>query len=451
MILKSITLNNFKNFKGQHTFNFDKITLVQGVNGSGKSTLIKDSILFALYGYSGVALDSLPTRGESNSCSVKVEFDEHSIEREYPTNIKINTEIPFANNKEAQKYLDNKYKNVEYFRKFRMIDLQEGINILEEGKISLKKTLFKFSEDLFNTIRNNLQTKKRHREIYNKSNIQICSHFPSNKRLHNLNIGILDITERIYNLEREIRTLEKDYLDLIEKQGKLTSNKENFKNQKDKIIQYNSCPVCKKGLTDQDKIDLLRNISINIIELNNRINTLLSQSTDQKEIIDHIKEIKQKLQDKKEKASVLRIKLEDRIKMKDYKYTQEDVVIIQKAINELDNFASFYLTEWIKNLTPIINNIINKINFSINFVLDEKGNFDIKLIRDDNEYSYKDLSSGQKLMISIAFQMALLLEREETGLIIADEGFSNLDENNLQIIIDLFKKQESEKRFSCFN
>jgi energy-coupling factor transporter ATP-binding protein EcfA2 len=54
------------------------------------------------------------------------------------------------------------------------------------------------------------------------------------------------------------------------------------------------------------------------------------------------------------------------------------------------------------------------------------------------EIPYKLLSTGQKLVLSIAFKLAILLEKNETGLMIADEGFSSLDIENLNHIFDLF-------------
>ena len=71
--------------------------------------------------------------------------------------------------------------------------------------------------------------------------------------------------------------------------------------------------------------------------------------------------------------------------------------------------------------------------------MDEQGNTDIIFFKDNEKYSYRDLSSGQRLIVSIGFQLSLLMEKGESGIIIADEGFSNLDVNNLVLMLDLFK------------
>jgi len=153
--------------------------------------------------------------------------------------------------------------------------------------------------------------------------------------------------------------------------------------------------------------------------------------------LNYLKNLKENLYDKKLRINELILKLESRIKQKDYIYTDKDVLLYKKAIEELDLFCNNFITDWLKNFEPIINNIISKINFKVKFDFNKK--LDLKLIKDNQTYSYKELSTGQKLILSIAFKLAILLERNETGLIIADEGFSSLDYENLNYIVELFK------------
>jgi DNA repair exonuclease SbcCD ATPase subunit len=133
-------------------------------------------------------------------------------------------------------------------------------------------------------------------------------------------------------------------------------------------------------------------------------------------------------------------KIQNRFKLQDYyKYTNKDVAIVQKALQELDNLSSYYLTESLKIFEPIINSILNKINFNVKFKINDKNKFDIALDKDGTEYSYDDLSEGQKLLVQIAFKLALLLERGEEGIVIADEGLSSLDFDNLDHVLTIFK------------
>ena len=439
MEIKRIMLTNFKNFEGEHTFHFDNINLVQGRNGIGKSTLIKDAILFALYGHGEVSLEKLPTRGKSKSCKVEIHFEDCVIVREYPTKITI-VGKDFATNKVAQEWLNEKFQNVDYFKKFRMIDLQQGINILEEGKTSLRKTLFTFNEEAFNKVRSNLQTKKREREVYNRDNLSnISSHFPSKSRLYQLEIGLLNLAEELSSLEKDLRISEQDYFRVLSKKSGFEANKSSFKKQKDKLVINSACPFCERKTNKDTKMKLLAKVNHSIVDLNEKINKEILELDSQKDTLHYLKTLKNKLIERKEKLNILKEKLDNRINLIDYKWNSKDLEIMKQAIRELDGFSSFYITEWIKILEPIMDDIINRIGFNIKFDLDSKGNIDIKLIKNGEEYSYKDLSSGQRLVISIAFQMSLLIERGESGLIVADEGFSSLDETNLHLILELFK------------
>jgi len=161
--------------------------------------------------------------------------------------------------------------------------------------------------------------------------------------------------------------------------------------------------------------------------------------TEQKELVRHLKNLRKPLEIRKEKLSRYRFELETRIKQKDYKWSDKDVLVVKEAVKELEKFCHNYITNWVQVLEPIINNIINNIGFSIKFSLNDQGNLDLLLAKNNQEYGYKDLSTGQKLILTVAFQIALLMERGEEGLIVADEGFSSLDEKNLNLIFDLFK------------
>jgi len=446
MILEAITLTNFKNFIGEHKFIFSNINLVKGKNGKGKSTLVLDSLLFVIYGYYRNSLDSLPTRGKSKTCKVWIKLrlnkDYYEIERSYPTNIKIlknNEEITLTNNEEKQNFLNQIFKNVEYFRKFRMIDVKEGINLLEEGKTSLRKSLISFSQDYFNTIRQKLLDKKREREIYNKDKAILYTHYPSENRLTVVETGIAEHQAKIANIDNSMDAENRNIIEI----DRLVSGNESkinlFQSQADKLVDYDSCPTCKRLLSEEDKQSILNQFNKDIEELQNEINYQLARKTPYTIAINIYKEDREKLLKQKDRLYQLKLKLESRIKQKDYKWTNRDIEIIKKSVEELDKFFSWYITNSIKNLEPIINNVTNKIGIHLDFKLDAKGNFDLSLTKDGETFNYKDLSDGQKLILSMAFQIALLLNNQDEGLIVADEGFGSLDIDNLNMVFDLFK------------
>lgn len=438
MRLKQLTLYNFKCFLGKHTFSFEKLNVILGANGKGKSTVIKDSLLFCLHGWADKPLSELPTRGKSKSCKVVGVFDDCTISREYPTKLTISG-LDFANSQEAQKWINDKFKGVDFFRKFRMIDIKQGINILEEGKTSFRKTLFSFNDSIFNNVRKNLQGQKREREIWNIDNVESHTHYPSEKRLEKLKEKKLKIREQIFYFEKEISKLNQSYISRTEKKAGYNATREIYKNQKDRIVQYSNCPTCKRKVTEKTKLKLLKGINETIKKCNESVINILPTLEQEQENINCFKINKQILQSNIDKINVYISKLENRLKQKKYIWNTEDVLLVKKAIEELDGFSDYYITEWVKVLEPIINNIIEKIGFQLKFELDIRGNLEIQLFRGGEQYSYKDLSSGQRLMLAIAFQLALLLEQNEEGLIIADDGINCLDEENLSYVIDFFK------------
>jgi len=445
MLIKSIKLKNFKNFEKEITYNFSNLTLVKGKNGSGKTTLALDSFLFCIYGYYNESLFELITKGKMN-CYVEIGIlhnrNTYKICREYPTKITIyenGEKLAFINNRESQQFLNKLFKNVEYFKKFRMIDNIAGINILEEGKTSLKKTLLSVNQEYFNNIRQRLLDKKREREIYNKDKAVIYKHYPSDIRLNVLKSNIDTLKGEIKGYNKDILELNNDLDQLHIKQGNLESRKSIIKNQKNKLLEKETCYACGQILIKDNKTKMLNEKNKELIELNELLQNLNNEIINQLDAYNYLKQLTDKRILKKDKLNILKMRLETRLKQKEYKYTNKDVLITKKAIEELDKFYAYYITEWVKILEPIINSITEKIGFKVNFKLDDKGNFAISLQKDNKEYTYKNLSNGQKLILSVAFKIALLLERNEEGLIIADEGFSSLDEENLNHIFTLFQ------------
>ena len=134
-------------------------------------------------------------------------------------------------------------------------------------------------------------------------------------------------------------------------------------------------------------------------------------------------------------------RLEARLQQKEFIYTTKDVEVMKGSVRELDGFTTFFITEKLQRIEPLINSLLSKLGFTVTFSVDAKNNFDIKLLNNNNgtEFVYKELSNGQRLFVTVAFQLALLMEKNESGLMVADEGFSSLSGTNLDLMFDLFK------------
>lgn len=448
MIIKKIKLKNFKNFT-QKEVKLDKLVFIRGSNGSGKTTIALHSLLFALYGYAVAdSLKSLPTRNIAKSCKVEVELDHsdhtYKIVRYYPTKLIIyedGKELEFVSNTEAQEYINELVGDRINFQKFRIIDAYtKETNFLEEGQTTIKRILFNNSDEIFNNIRNKLLQIKHEREIFCKDKAVIYTHYPSEKRLQLISSKLDKINLQKSKLDSTIRSIESDAYSITRTVGKLEAEKENLKRKRDKLLENKKCYACNQAVSESLQKGLLTEIGIEVKSINTMLQTKLSEQQNLKEIIASQKEIKEKLIPKTQKLLDYKVKLEGRLKQKAYKYTEKDILIVKRAISEVDRLSTYYLTESIKILEPIINSVLEKIQFNVRFTVSDKNKFTITLQKEGIEYKYKDLSTGQKLILQIGFKLALLLERGEDGVVIADEGMSSLDENNLNHIIELFKQ-----------
>jgi len=448
MKILKIKLKNFKNFSTEKEFYFGKLNFIKGNNGTGKTTLALESILFCLYGYTFKnSLAGLPTREKSKSCNVEITVkdknNKYIIFRSYPTKIKIqkdNEELKFSNNLEAQRFIDKLFGNRINFIKFRTIDAyRKESNFLEEGNTAFKRILFSSSDEIFSKIKDKLNNLKHEREIFNKETASVNNHYPSLKRLSVLNNNINKLDKNIKNTQREIKFINKDYIKNERQKSKLAERKQRYASQQTRLKQTKKCYTCGQELSKEKQKKILENLKkeINILEstmpkVNNQLDITKTM----------LKELEIELNSQRNKKDIinnLKYKLQERIKQKDYKWTNKDVLVVKKAIKEIDNLSTYYLTESIKILKPIINSVLEKINFKVNFEINDKGKFIITLKKDNIKYNYKDLSTGQKLILQIAFKLALLIEKNESGIIIADEGLSSLDEINLLHIIHIFE------------
>ena len=446
MIIRKIKFKFFKMFENDEFF-FELMNFIKGKNGIGKTSLALEPILFCLYGYtSKESLTDLATKTKSKSYSVEIELKHkdkfYRIVRKYPTHLSIfenNQQLTFTNSRDAQEFINKTFGDRLNFMKFRVIDKDIGANFLEEGQVALKKILFSMSDELFNNIRSKLNETKREREIYNKDKALTFTLYPSETRLETLEIGVQELQSKLQTLKSKLAPIEQEHLRLTNQKSKESGDINYWQGKKRTVTQDAKCYACKRGLDEELKKKMLDEIITKIDELEISMQNLLPEIDKRKDLLESARSGNDQITNRIYRIKSLITKLETRIKQKDYKYTDKDVLIVKKAIEELDKLSSYYITESLKILEPIINNIVSKIGFEVSFTINEKGKFAIEMKKDNISYKYKDLSTGQKLILQIAFKLALLLERNETGIIIADEGLSSLDEENLLHVVNIFE------------
>lgn len=445
MFIQEIEVSNFRNFKEHHSFEFEKINLISGPIGVGKSTLGRIAITFVLFGDAEVVLSSLVNRScEKGWASLLIEDNNDIIyiKRSIPSKlfIKMNDEevLEGSTNTEKEAWIKNRFGDLNHFKKFRMIDLRQGVNLLEEGKTALRKTLLSMHEDIFNAVRTKLLERKNIVEKYNLDSVVVYKHYPSSKRLEVLNATLQELVKAQREYDNEVRANDKIKYQAVSKIGEIRTKGKECSSKLQHLQTNSFCPTCKQQIIVDKRDSMIADFTSQLESLNK---DMLLYSAKEKEASSKTEELRSVYKEQeayRQHITELIFRLTTRLKQKDFKFTNKDVLIVSNAVKELDKFFSYYIVACVKNLEPIINEVIDKIGFEIYFKIDKKGDFNLSILKKGEEYDYKDLSSGQRLLITIAFQIALLLDNGESGVIIADEGFSNFDEATMRLVYDFF-------------
>jgi len=461
MILKKIKFHDFCNFYGDHEFEFDKLTFIKGKNGTGKSTLAFYGVVFVLQGYTvKSSMTELPTRNKAKKCWVELEFEhagqDYVVRREVPSKVSIKVDGQELTNlqstAERNRYLTELFGNIGTFQQFRMIDAYDKeVNFLAQGNTTLKKILFSLHENKFNAKRDMLLKIKHDRELYNKDKAVIYKHFPSTKRLELLKKKLQETRQQLNDVQKEEQDNRSSQASvnkqITEIQTKKSYNESNIQKTKTK----NYCYACRRKMTETDRNKVITELTEKVQAMGEELKPLIAQLDEINAIETHYKGVINTINSAINRINRRLMRLEGRLQQKDYKYTDKDVLIVKQAIDELNKFSTEYLIASIKDLEPIINSVLNKIGFTLSFDINSKGKFDIILTTDEGQFSYKDLSTGQRLILQIAFKLSLLLDKGEEGLLIADEGMSALDRDNLLHVINLFENLPFQLVFVLHN
>jgi hypothetical protein len=450
MIIKSLKITNLQLFKSVNA-EFDKINIISGLNkdnpnesgnGSGKSTFVLRAILFALYGYceEGLTLKDLIRFGEKE-CSVTIECslnnEQFHIVRKIPSDLQV-----FLNDKEIQantatikqQFINEHFGDVNFFRQYRCVDLKNGINVLNLGIVSLRNTLMGFIEGIFTEIRTRLLAQKVERERYSIDK-KLYKHYLSEKRLNLLNASLDEIKKDYQRFEKD-KGIQQGVINLIKSEISSREKIIYYKQQEMKKVDEGICPVLKtkcEKITPKNKspnLDMTKEINI----IKEEINDYKKQLESEEESVEYYDDTLQMLRKKETIAHNWLLNLKSAYQFKDYKYTKADIVIYDEAIKVLDSFAGEYIKEWLGSLSIILNNLLNKLNIRIEFSADKDF---IRVYDNEQILKYDQLSTGQKCFLGTVFKLAILLQQNETGLVLMDDGLNNLDAINLTNLISI--------------
>lgn len=453
MIIKQITLKNFQLFKSA-SCDFEKLNCITGQNldspnesgnGSGKSTLVLRAILFALYGYveEGLTLKDL-IRFDAKEASVEIVIEKDNSEirviRKIPSSLQIylNGNDVVANTASIkQEFITEHFGDIAFFRQYRCVSDKQGINVLDLGIVSLRKTLMQFIESYFSDIRTRLLTKKSERERYSIEK-KIYKHFLSEKRANVLDQGLRWIKEEYAKLQRE-KDIQQGVIN--ELKSKIMSSERIVANKEKELRDAQSsgtCPILKKKCLELKQphldVDIIRGTEV--AEVKSDIKDLKSQLENEQDSIDYYDASLQLIRNKEARARECLLRLQYAEREKEYKYTKADIMIYDEAIKTLDAFSGAYIKEWLGSLSIIINNMLQQLNISIEFSSDK----DFLKVQDNGQVmKYNQLSDGQKCFLNVVFKLAILLQQNQSGIILFDDGINEIHPKAFPDLINVLK------------
>lgn len=427
MIIKSITLKNFKSFgNNKQTLTFNTVTgdliLISGKNGNGKSSL-QQSIDFSLYGIvrgkngKRVPQSILPNRINKN-LETEIEFiNNKSNEILIQRNLEPNSAKILINNVDETKkvkkddlinILGFDFETYKSIISMSVSDFANFIDLTPEEKRNIINKLFnlqdldnylslcngkikQFSEEKLK-INSILETNKQTIQTLNQNIITIKRSGIEDKQKEIENLKIerdskkapgQKLKQEIESLNPKLINLEKQKQDL-ENRRNITTNeifelKVELKNLEDKINVYKSgiCPICDSDLKDtnhqhnfNDILEKQKNLLARYKDLEKTKNELLLNITQLSNEKDSLQRQKNNLTNQ-------------------YNNIVSDFKIISRRIEELsvDTKNDISIDELTKNITELKqknNDYINKIehlNNSIRIHEDLKEIFSIKGVR----------------------------------------------------------------------
>jgi len=347
MILKTLTLVNYRKFKNSVVEFPDGVIGVIGLNGVGKSTIF-EAIAWALYGPNAArtSADQIKREGASDSepCRVELEFifedDKYRIVREMSgknlsasASVLVNDKLAASGAEIVSKYMQKKlgmdFKSffTSIFAKQKELNVLSAMNASERRPLILKMLGIDELDEVVKEIRNDKRNKdeligKLGQDILDEKTgkSKIDGHTDEikslNKKKEDLDDSLKEIKEKIQSLKKEVETLEKN----------CASNKK----------EYEKINLLKEKLTEKrtlfenkKKLDLeIKNLQSKITERQKTIDSQRKKTKGFEKLDTDLKEVEKKLKSTDEEIEKLVKKIE-----------QEKTLVenIEENISEIEN------------------------------------------------------------------------------------------------------------------
>lgn len=504
MKIKNIKIKDFKSIYGEQYFDFETmegLVKLSGIIGSGKTT-VGEAILWGLYGKIKEHKNGNLIAWHMRSCEIEINLTSKNkdiyIKRSThaPLEIYINGKLLAASNKrDTQEILEEEYFDVPAlaiqkmciisFNAFNnsLCSMSAGETRLFLDEIFGFKTFTEYNDEIIserkvqiteNTQLNAilLDTKTQIEHLLKKKKEQQAQ-LSNSIDIDKLNNERTELVDKGVSLKNELNELSKSfdlsYTTYVQKMSEVSVL---GKQEKQFVTTFSTgkCPTCGHDID----VSLLEKHKQRMQEYANKYRELeLESNTKKTEYINNKTKIDTKISDIKKRISEIdsSIKLyNNNLKLISENY--DDIISeynikiedISKQISESDKnigewnemnelFSKTLRYGLLDTLIPHINKSIkyymNKLGQEYTVEYDKEFKPHIYIENNDNEISYRDLSTGQKKTLDIAIIFGVIqnvIANVDFNIFFLDELFSNMDADSRYTMLNLLKDNLCDNR-----
>ena len=208
-------------------------------------------------------------------------------------------------------------------------------------------------------------------------------------------------------------------------------------------MNKDTCPTCFKPL--DNKVDILNKYQQEINDCQQKAQELSNKIATAQKLIDIIKEKYEKLSDKLFKLNKREYELTSAEKYHKNTESIKQKIDNLKVLYELTNkFEEYVISHTIQNLEALINSYLSYLtDISCKIIYEHSGKAGkilIKIYRNNSEFLFQQLSSGEKMLASYAFKLAINTFDYKDTILFIDEGLSRLDKNNRNKLLTMLQQ-----------
>jgi len=466
MRLAKLYLKNFMCYKeAELSFPESKLINIYGFdydrntsNGAGKSSLI-EAILFCLYGKSRTTLQNLIRKGEKY-CVVNLVFEKdnniYEISRRFEKNtslkiVKNNKLLQFHRINQAQSFINDvlgmNYDNFVNFSIFDVLRFEDLSSLSLSDFRKLLRTIFNFEsfENILNKLKIDIKSAEQSLTL-----IPTTTHYYSQKRLSIIRKANESINHYRNTLERRRNKL----LDLIRMyESELSKCQTIIERNESKIkwlVNRNACPTCFRPL--DNKLDILNRYQQEINENKQKAYKVSTLLTKARRLLLTIDRKYKETTDKLFALSQLEYELESSKKHHKNVETVKQKIDNLKVLYELTNkFEEYVISNTIENLEVLVNSYLSYLtDITCKIIYEHSGKSGkilIKIYRNNSEFLFQQLSSGEKMLVSYAFKLAINTFDYKDTVLFIDEGLNRLDKNNRKKLLTMLQQSPFNQIF----